>query len=428
MDTYAYDASLPCKNPNCKSHGKPHPNCKCYSGGGNDHYAQGGSVCATGSKHMPGCEYFADGGQVKADPLITKGHAAAHHGLLGMLTKAGKANLAEPEKHTKILDEAKGHWSRMQDPIDSQMEVPQTRGVKLANHLSQGDHEKASDLMHEHPLVGSVGKTNLVGILSQLGDHIVTKEPHPEAMRGAVDYLHSAIKGHEKVKNSASSLFGKSKVEMEPSPIAREALKKHLDDLALNPEKLLDIGGSLGHYQPEQATQLAAMASTAVEYLEGIKPKPQQLASLDQVIPPDKASQAAYDRQLDIAEQPLLVMQHVKDGTLLPQDIDTVKTIYPGLYQSMVQNVGDALIDAKTKGVNIPYKQKQTLSMLLDTPLDSTMTPGAMQAIMQSQGAQQANQQAKGKKASGAELSQINKVDSMSQTPLEAREINRKRP
>lgn len=61
----AYDAGLPCLNPHCRSHGQPHPNCRCYSGGEN--FADGGEVmklryCAHGKPHAQGCEYMADGG------------------------------------------------------------------------------------------------------------------------------------------------------------------------------------------------------------------------------------------------------------------------------------------------------------------------------------------------------------------------------
>ncbi len=60
MTTYgAYDAGLPCKNPNCKSHGTPHPNCRCYGD-----MAAGGEVsqfCSEDRKHQPDCEYFANG-------------------------------------------------------------------------------------------------------------------------------------------------------------------------------------------------------------------------------------------------------------------------------------------------------------------------------------------------------------------------------
>lgn len=59
------ESGLPCLNPYCKSHGKPHPNCRCYSGG--EAYAEGGKVrhyCAKGMPHKPDCQYYADGGDV----------------------------------------------------------------------------------------------------------------------------------------------------------------------------------------------------------------------------------------------------------------------------------------------------------------------------------------------------------------------------
>lgn len=66
---FAYEAGLPCKNPNCKSHGKPHPNCRCYTSGEvTATMADGGEVasyCAYGVPHHPGCEY-AGGGEVEA--------------------------------------------------------------------------------------------------------------------------------------------------------------------------------------------------------------------------------------------------------------------------------------------------------------------------------------------------------------------------
>lgn len=53
----------PCQNPNCKSYGQPHPNCKCHGG-----YAAGGGVgpfCSVQRAHANDCEYFAEGGEVE---------------------------------------------------------------------------------------------------------------------------------------------------------------------------------------------------------------------------------------------------------------------------------------------------------------------------------------------------------------------------
>lgn len=69
MTSYgAYDAGLPCKNPSCKSHGRPHPNCRCYGD-----MADGGEVeqfCSEDRAHQSGCEYFAEGGDVSFDSMV----------------------------------------------------------------------------------------------------------------------------------------------------------------------------------------------------------------------------------------------------------------------------------------------------------------------------------------------------------------------
>ncbi len=58
---------LPCKNPSCKSFGRPHPNCKCYGD-----MANGGDVsfCSGDRKHDVGCEYYSDGGEIDQDSVV----------------------------------------------------------------------------------------------------------------------------------------------------------------------------------------------------------------------------------------------------------------------------------------------------------------------------------------------------------------------
>lgn len=394
--------------------------------------AEGGEIhfCNSGKLHHPGCSHYAKGGLAhNEDPKVSLGHAGAHHGLMGMFKSVGHSKMQDPEKHKKVLNEARGHWERMKSPDVPMDDVRRTQGVRLAENLANGKHAEAADQMQGHPLMGSMGKTHLEPAMERLKGAMMEQEANPEALRSSMDYMHGVAKGHGAMVAHSKGMLGKQKnLEIEPEEALRETLKSHIEELQQDPSKLLDVGGNLGHYMPEHATELAAMLSTATEYLSSIKPQPVQMASLDAVIPPDKAAQAAYDRQLDIAEQPLLIFKHIKDGTLQPQDMHTVQTIYPGLYESMVSQAGEELIDAKAKNKEIPYSQKQTLSMLLGQPLDSTQTPAAMQAIIKSQGpqqmARQVQEQKKPGKATNVELNQINKTDEMAQLPNEKRQIN----
>src|ERR1700690_615034 len=101
----------PCKNPNCKSYGQPHPNCRCY--------AEGGVVenyCGMPRAHHKNCEYYAEGGPVEPpqapppplNPAVVLGNAAAHHGLLSMIKDVGNVT-RDPNKHVKHLEKAKQH-------------------------------------------------------------------------------------------------------------------------------------------------------------------------------------------------------------------------------------------------------------------------------------------------------------------------------
>lgn len=103
-DYSAYDHGLPCKNPNCALHGKPHPNCKCYGG-----MANGGSVkrfCDSNQMHDVGCEYYADGGSVAPPPMLD---SDPKHSVAGHLSNAGIMGLMrmemfrDPEKYTRSI-------------------------------------------------------------------------------------------------------------------------------------------------------------------------------------------------------------------------------------------------------------------------------------------------------------------------------------
>lgn len=427
---FAYDQGLPCRNPACNSHGRPHPNCRCYS-----QMAEGGTVenfCSKMLPHEKGCAYYADGGTVETqppvpqdDPSVTLGHAGIHHGLTGLLKNVGRSKLAEPDKHVALFEEAKNqHEARINS---SGEEFKRTRGTRLGHHIADQDHERSAERLHGHPVVGGIGKGDLEPIMKRLGPEMIARESHPEAFRSSVDYLHSAMKGAKQLSEALRETVGEKKSgEMQPDKGSRENLKAFLEESRENPASLLDVGGTLGHYLPDHGAALGALTATATDYLNGLRPQQAQENPLDDPTPIDKMAEAKFNRALDIANHPLLTLQHVKDGTLLPNDINTVKVIYPALYRGMVSQMTERLIKAKADGEEIPYRQKQSMSLFLGQPLDATQTPAAMQAIIASAGMQQAQKQAeKQRHTTDAALKQMNKVDDLYALPTERRQIDK---
>lgn len=275
----------------------------------------------------------------------------------------------------------------------------------------------------EHALNHSAVHHGLLGMLTKLGN---TRSEDPG--KHFSDYHDSYKRGHKAINHHMKSMLGHAKHEIQDvSKDTRSELKNHLDDLKVNPEKILDVGGDIGQQLPAHAAQLGAFAGTAVNYLESLKPMRAKANPLDHLSKNDKYEENKYNRNLDIAQNPMLIVGHVKDGTLMPQDLQTLSTLYPQLHKTLVDKAGEELINSQTKGIEIPYKQKMALSMLVGQPLDSTMTPQSMQAIIKSQALQQTHLQTRQnpKKATGVELKQINKVNDLYATDLQDRQIDK---
>jgi hypothetical protein len=265
-------------------------------------------------------------------------------------------------------------------------------------------------------LVGA--QKGLLHLITKTGQNGKSQDPH----KHLEEYVDNARRGHKTLDSHVSKLLGPEKLDVDSNSGDVTALRSHLDDLQANPEKALDVGGDLGSTLPMHGAALGSKLANSLNYFQSLKPQASQNSPLDPIIPPSKASENAYHRQLEIAENPMLVLHHSKFGTLQPQDLKTLHTIYPSLGQSMTQKSGEALIDAKQKNTSIPYRQKQGLSQLLGQPLDSTQTVGAMQAIIKANTPSQVPQsQGQSKKASGTELKQIDKVNEDFATPTQKR-------
>lgn len=286
-----------------------------------------------------------------------------------------------------------------------------------------------------HPVIGGIiGEKMLAPIMTSIAKPLLENASRASAFRASVDYLGNVIRGGNTVSNATANLFKKGteiiSKNLIPTQDSRDKLMASLDAVNSDPHKMMGVGGELGHYLPDHATAAAAIAAQGVQYLNSLKPTQPVTSPLDRPPPVSAAQQAKYNRALDIAQQPLMVLHHAAQGTLLPQDIQTLQAIYPGLHRKIADELGKNIILSQSKKITIPYKQKMAISMLMGHPLDSTMTPGAMQAIMASSSAkppQSAQAQAQGshKGASNVALRQINKVNDLYKTPLDRRVASR---
>lgn len=270
------------------------------------------------------------------------------------------------------------------------------RGVDtLWKHMPMGVGSAVSILTGHNPLVGAlVGeaaqvlgrnapdaiKLSLIKFLGSSG------EVDASAWKSLVTYAEKAERGQRLIERSVKNVFGATGgAGIEALTVKKddlEKLDKKLKDYQDNPNKLFEQTPKYSAYADDHNTAYMKTASNAVNYLNSQRPNNPKMSPLDSEQPLTFAQKTAWNRTLSVAEQPLVVMNHIKQGTLLPSDIKTMQNLYPDLYKKLSSDIQNQMIESVHKEEKIPYQTRQSLSLFLGTPLDSSFTP---QSIMSSQ-------------------------------------------
>ncbi len=136
------------------------------------------------------------------------------------------------------------------------------------------------------------------------------------------------------------------------------------------------------HY-PEQNMLMNAARARISNYLNSQRPAKihPKLAFDDE--PDTKEQKRKYHKALDLAAQPLGILQEVKNGTIEPEDVTHFTLMHPELHGLLTKRITEKIVNAQMEEKKPPYKVRQGLSLLLGTPLSSELTPSAIQAAQQ---------------------------------------------
>ena len=268
-------------------------------------------------------------------------------------------------------------------------------------------------------------KPLLKTVLPSLIEPILNTASSGSGLRAAFEAVDAVAKGSALANTAAKGLFeegSKSLSHLIPDDSKVEDLRAHIEEAQQNPSAMLDIGGDIGHYLPAHNTALAQTAQNAIGYLTASKPNDIQPGPLDRKIPPSALQQAAYTRTLQIAEQPLVVLNHLKQGTLTPKDVQDLKTMYPAIYPGLVQKVHNSMVEHLSKDGIIPFKIRGGLSSLLGQPIDSNFSQPSIMAAQMTYMGQKGPQQPQGATQTRKGTAKLGKASQMAQTPSQARQ------
>lgn len=176
-------------------------------------------------------------------------------------------------------------------------------------------------------------------------------------------------------------------------------ISKRLNDYMADPDLFTKqiSKRTMGITQAAPNTSLGIMtqAKTALDFLHSKLPKPSvdfsnQNAFIKRDYSPSQLELAKFSRYLEAAENPMSAIEDLKNGTLTSEKVETLKIIYPNIYQQMREA---AMSMAQNKKETIPYTKRLQLGILLDINTDESLKSENIAALQAAhQGAQPTQQ------------------------------------
>lgn len=206
--------------------------------------------------------------------------------------------------------------------------------------------------------------------------------PSAEGFKAAYSYFNHVFKGQQLLAKGASAVFTGGGVASYKAPDAddREKLDKQVSAFAANPTTFAQgqLDGNLGVYAGDHQLAASATMTRALQYCNQIKPKDAQAGVLNNAVEPSKVEQFRYQRCLDIAHNPNVLFDHIRNGSLQLTDVQDIKSMYPGVYNQMQQNLMNEITKLKDSGKPVPMRIQQSVSLFMGQALNSSMSPSSI--------------------------------------------------
>jgi hypothetical protein len=246
----------------------------------------------------------------------------------------------------------------------------------------------------------------------------------------ATKFIDNAIKGEQLMTRAAKNVIRTGVIEtiperLIPKPAQIEKLDQIVRKVAeADPlEMSAAIEGDMGPYLEREVGAVGLTMGRVAAYLNSQRPKEPKLGPLDPIAPASEAALNKYRRTLNIAQQPLIVMQHIKDGTLNLQDMRDIEAMYPELLGALRERVMLELTEAENQERQIPSRTVNALSLFLGVPLTASLKP---QALMSNQAAISRPPEQSQQGPTKAQAQALDKISSNAATKSQSREQTRR--
>lgn len=203
--------------------------------------------------------------------------------------------------------------------------------------------------------------------------------------------IESAVNGL--TSDTAQKLATVGTIESKPLEQARKDFKKQTEYLTNfsdpnQTKRILDSKIGTIQQAPQIEKSLKDQMTAQGKYLLQQVPK-DPLAS-NNIFPgnskwqPSDMDLARFNRQAEAAANPLNVVAKVANGSVTPEEVSTLQSLYPTIYKQLQSRVSSAIIE---RGDDISYQQKLKLSQLFSVPTDPSLAPQSVANLQSNFGA-----------------------------------------
>jgi hypothetical protein len=308
--------------------------------------------------------------------------AAGARGMRNLIDEAGAesivnktAELIASERNAAsnaAADAVAAHSSAMARAFDKAAEhlEPLVAPAKDATRhvLHENVEEKMAEHEAAHPIEHNASSApEALAALSQL-------EAAQKRMAKHVDNLAHAVVTGKVPEHEASAAFAKSTDEFEKQMEEVRALAQNAEAAT---ERVNQLTTDLHEHAPGVAQALALNASRALVHLNQKFPAPPKVAPLAPKLVPSQHDLFRYNKTREALEKPTSILKHAAAGTLMPLQVEAVRTAYPERLQQMQTAVLEKIAEQKGQ---VPYRQRLMLPILFGRDMDGTASPQAIAA------------------------------------------------
>jgi hypothetical protein len=298
---------------------------------------------------------------------------------LGGALRSGAGPLAKLSKTAEKIKNAVGEETAFSE-LSGTLGRAATEQPSLTEKLSEIGPK---DLFNILTNPTKVAASKVSSLLQKYGvDSLIEHFPGQAARVGTIlGAIKPGLNALSNIEQASAGMFGYGAF----SALKEDASQKEFHDLyksteyfAQNQPELATLlanqSGSVGEHMPETMMQMSKTIANAVEYLQQNKPQLNKAAPLD-MDPKANATQIAHFNDVaNVVNNPLSVLNRLKDGTLSSVHIRALSSVYPNVLLKMQEETMKNLIRYQSeKRPPLPYKMRLGLSKLFGHPMDSSL-------------------------------------------------------